>query len=190
MPNPSCRYQVDANDKIIDIQGSWNTFAKANGGDTLLRSPILKQSIWTFIRGLSTTYIYQVLINQVRETKKSIRFPFRCDSAELLRYMEMEISPGKDDTIWFQTSLKRQINPNTLPRHSRLRPKPLPIVKMCAWCKSVWVRDSWITLTEAIWLQGLLDLPEVPPITHGICPDCKSLMEQEVKVYQATQSPY
>jgi hypothetical protein len=170
MSNQSCRYQVDAEDKLISIEG----------GESLYPSPPLNQSIWTFIKGLSTRFIYQMLISQVRETETAVQFPFRCDSAEFLRYMEMEISPGENDSVWFQTTLKRQIETNALPNYSGPTPIQEAAVKMCAWCKLVLVGSSWLSLEDAIWLQGLLDTPEAPPITHGLCPDCNRSMRQEI----------
>ncbi len=181
MLNPSCRYQVDAHDKIIAIEGSWAAFARANGGETFLSSPPINQPIWTFIRGLSTRFIYQMLLSQVRETGNTLHFPFRCDSAEMLRYMEMEMSAGKDNSVWFKTTLKRQINPNILPGHVSPTPRQESLIKMCAWCKLVLVRNNWLSLEDAIWMQGIFDVEEAPPISHGLCPDCKYVMEQEAK---------
>lgn len=181
MPNQTISYQVDAADNIISIGGSWRTFAKNNGGEALVSSPPIGQSLWTFINGLSTRFIYQMVISQVRQTKKPLLFPFRCDSPTTLRYMDMEIAPGAGDTVWFRTLLKREIGLPPFAIQNKPAPQEKSLIKMCAWCKMIWIHDNWLTLEDAIWLQGLLDTPEVAPITHGICPDCNNSVQAEIE---------
>jgi hypothetical protein len=180
MLTKSCSYQIDTKDEIIYVGGTWSAFANANGGQSLLLNSPLGQPIWAFVNGLSTRFIYQTLINRVRSSRTPLVFPFRCDSPDTLRYMEMEISPGADDSIWFRTTLKREIGPNTLPSNKAPICLEKSIVKMCSWCQLINVRNNWLTLEDAIWFQGLMDGPEVPPITHGICPDCNEVMHQEI----------
>lgn len=180
MLNQCCSYQVDAEDKIIYIGGGWNTFAIANGGNSLATSPPLGKSLWSCINGLSTRFIYQSLVNKVRRTKQKISLPLRCDAPDTLRYLELEISPGARDSIWFRTTLKKEIDQNSLSPIAKPDLMEQPTIKMCAWCKLIAFRDSWLTIEDVIWFHGLLDGPEVPPITHGICPDCNQQMETEL----------
>jgi hypothetical protein len=53
---------------------------------------------------------------------------------------------------------------------------------MCAWCSLVLVNADWIALEDAIWLLGLFDTPEAPPISHGMCPDCVKHLNQNIKL--------
>ena len=187
MLTKSCTYQIDAEDNIIFVGGAWSSFANANSGQGLLSSPPLNKSIWDFIVGLSTQYIYHTLINRVRTNRKPLTFPFRCDSPDTLRYLEMEISPGVGDSVWFRTTVKREIGPNTLPVIESSQSLEKSIIKMCSWCKLISVRNNWLTLEDAIWFQGLMDAPEVPPITHGICPDCNHILQDEINALKRTR---
>jgi hypothetical protein len=51
---------------------------------------------------------------------------------------------------------------------------------MCSWCKDVHLEKTWLDLEAAAPLLGLLDHCRLPPITHGICPDCRATLETEV----------
>jgi hypothetical protein len=182
MIKPSCLYEVDAQDRIISLGGAWTAFARENGGEKLLNNPPLGQPIWQIIRGLSTRNIYYLVMKQVRESGVTIRFPFRCDSPTTLRYMEMAVSPAENKGIYFQTTLTSVIERNTLVTRESHAPRQEPMVQICAWCDLVLVRSDWLSLEDAIWLLGLFDTPEAPPISHSICPACVRLLDKEVKL--------
>jgi hypothetical protein len=184
MLKTSCLYEVDAQDKIISIGGAWTAFARENGGEKLLNSPPLGQPIWHFIKGLSTRNIYYLIMKQVRETGATIRFPFRCDSPDTLRYMEMELSPGENNGVRFQTTLTRVLEQNSIYTRDSHAPRQEAMVQVCAWCDLVLVHSDWLSLEDAIWMLGLFDVPEAPPISHSICPACVRLLNKEVKLRQ------
>ena len=181
LKNSYCCYQVNVRDTITSIGGAWSEFARKNEGDALLNQPPLGHSIWDFIEGNSTKYIYAILMKQVRDTGESIQFPFRGDSAAMVRYMGMKISLGEASSLWFETSISKEM-PKEMDRALYGRPQQLiPLVHMCAWCNLVQVKNEWLSLEAAIWVLGLFDTSETPPITHGICPTCAQLLEQSVQ---------
>jgi hypothetical protein len=130
-----------------------------------------------------------MLISQVRETGTSVRFPFRCDSPDLLRYMEMEISLGEEDSVWFQTYLKRQVSVDSIPNHNGKESlRDTHLIKICAWCRLVLVQNNWYSLEDAVWMLGIFDESEAPEITHGICYDCGELMKQEMEILKSSSN--
>lgn len=184
MLKKSCCYQVDAQDRIVSLGGAWTAFARENGGEKLLNSPPLGQPIWHAIQGLSTQNIYYLIMKQVRETGAIIRFPFRCDSPDVLRYMEMEVSPAENNGVSFQTMLTRVIERDSVHARDSRPAAQESMVQICAWCDRVLVRSDWLSLEDAIWLLGLFDAPEAPPISHSICPACVRMLNKEVQLLQ------
>jgi hypothetical protein len=166
--------------------GTWSAFAKENGGHSLLDNPPVGRSIWEFIEGLSTRNIYALAMKQVRNKGRSICFPFRNDSPEMLRYMNMHIESGAAGSLWFRTTIQREIRKDTLAEKNVPKPENHPnyLVHMCAWCNLVEVAGEWFSLASAIWALGLLDGPEVPPITHGICPKCVGQINERHENHQ------
>jgi hypothetical protein len=179
MLTPSCCYQVDAEDRIINIDGAWSAFARENGGQSLLNNPPIGRLIWDLIRGMSTRNIYHIIMKQVRKTGHPARFPFRCDSPDVRRYMEMKISLGEAGSLWFQTSIAKVVaaDGNNVSNYAASPTKEL--VQMCAWCDRVQVGDEWLPLEVAIWSLGLLDTPEAPPISHDICLSCYNQLHKK-----------
>jgi hypothetical protein len=122
-------------------------------------------------------------MKQVRETGATLRFPFRCDSPDALRYMEMAVSPTENNGLIFQTTLTRVLERSSLyPKESR-PPGQESMVQICAWCDLVLVHSEWLSLEDAIWMLGLFDTSEAPPISHSICPACVRLLNKEVKLH-------
>lgn len=185
MLKSSCRYQIDAQDRLVSVQGAWSLFAMENGGKKLLEDSPLGQPIWNFIEGRSTRYIYKILIQQVREICQSVQFPFRADSPDELRYMDMEITPGVDNCVWFQTSISRVLDRASLTDDIIRSPARNAFFEICAWCNKVQVGAEWVSLVDAIWMLGLFDKPKAPPVSHGICPDCVKVLRREVYAVNA-----
>jgi len=56
-----------------------------------------------------------------------------------------------------------------------------PLVRVCAWCKRVELpADTWIAPEEAVSALSLFDSPAFPGLTHGMCPRCYSLFDQQL----------
>ena len=87
---------LDADDKIVRVNDAWLAFAAENTAPQLTASVVLDQSIWRFIQGQETSYLYQQIFRRVRAGQSPVTFPFRCDSPDCRRFMEMELSllPG------------------------------------------------------------------------------------------------
>ncbi len=190
LKNSYCFYQVDARDTLTSIGGAWSEFAKKNDGDALLTHSPLGHSIWDFIEGNTTRYLYRIIMKQVRDTGEPIYFPFRGDSPNFLRHMAMKISLGEAASLWFESSISKEI-PKGMTRALYGRPhQPIPLIHMCAWCNLVRVCNQWLSLDAAIWVLGLFDTPKVPPITHGMCPECVKQVNQNIHTKNWTKAQY
>jgi hypothetical protein len=85
----------------LSCQQRWLAFAGENGAPQLTASLVLDQFLWRFIQGQETVYLYKQIFGRLRAGKSPIKFPFRCDSPDCRRFMEMKLSLLPGDTIQF-----------------------------------------------------------------------------------------
>lgn len=166
------RLRLDASDIIRSYNQPWEQFAIENGAPQMPRR-VLGQPIWRFMSGSTVTQVYQQLFSQVRMSGKPVTVPFRCDSPELKRYMEMTIVQENGAGLELVTSLLRT-EPQTetifLDAKASTREQTLG---MCAWCKKVRLPSGeWADTEAAVRALGLLNHPEPPGFSHTMCPAC------------------
>ena len=94
---------IDDADKIVHVNDDWLAFARENTAPQLTASVVLDQPIWRFIQGQETSYLYQQIFSRVRAGVSPVKFPFRCDSPDCRRFMEMKLSllPGGCHPVHF-----------------------------------------------------------------------------------------
>ncbi|MDW8326993.1 MAG: hypothetical protein RMK99_10535 [Anaerolineales bacterium] len=90
-------YWIDDHDQIVCISNNWPSFALTNGAPDLMPEAVLQRPIWEFMAGDETREFFEILLERVRNHGLSARLPFRCDSPEAVRFMEMRLSPTYDD---------------------------------------------------------------------------------------------
>ncbi len=49
-------------------------------------------------------------------------------------------------------------------------------LEMCGWCDRFEVDGEWVEVEEAARRLELFNRPELPAISHGICPDCNQML--------------
>lgn len=170
-------YTVDALDRIQAMGGDWDRFARDNQGEHLIGPGVLGRSIWDFLGSPDVKGVYRALFTQARNETETIRMPFRCDSPEELRELELTIKPEADGSLAV-TSRTLRVQPRSHPVHlldSRL-PRTSELLSMCAWCKRVSMEGEWWDLDDAVAHFRILDDVPLPGVTHGICPTCDDSM--------------
>ncbi|ARN74279.1 hypothetical protein [Oceanicoccus sagamiensis] len=170
------QYDINKDNIITSICQDFLRFAEQN--DYLLKEArILNSPLFDFIEGDDTRYMNSVLINRVRETKIQLTVPFRCDSQDHRRYMEMSIIPLEDDGLRFKNFLvksekKQDIVLSNLDTH-----KSIDVISMCSWCNRFKVTNTqWEEADIAVRELGLFGDNDRKRITHGICQTCSELI--------------
>ena len=163
-----CR--IDSVDKISFVNDAWASFAVANGASHL---PALAPgtSLFDHIFGMPVRQVYRDLVQRVRESGVEVSFPFRCDSPDLRRYLEMCIVPLPGDEVEFRSRIIReeQRTPPVFTTESgRCHPQQ---IAMCSWCKKIAAPD-WVEVEVAVGKLGLIEGADQPLISHGMCPEC------------------
>lgn len=171
-------YRIDRDDMVTEVGGLWDKFAEENGAAGL-RASVIGRSIWDFIGHLFVQRLYRELFDATRRLGKPVNVDFRCDSARVLRYMEMRIDPLPDGGLEVQSRLVLE--------QDRARPLVQDVIfrnvqqgmSMCSRCNSVYVRqlERWMEISEALeggWINEPLK------VVYGMCALCADRLRNQV----------
>lgn len=178
-PLADITYQIDGNDRLVGFNDQWDVFAKNNDGHSLTSNHTCNVLIWDFIHDPETRHIHKVLLKKVRKSRQMLSFPFRCDSPELRRYMQMEISPQSDGNILYRCRFikeeaKQPVTPHEPPFDDRET-----LLRMCSWCKKADVGGNlWMEIEDAVDYLGLFSSAQIQPITHTMCERCLAALSE------------
>jgi hypothetical protein len=167
------QYELDREDRIRSVNAGWSAFARENEAEHLIDA-VLGTSIWDWVVGVEVRHLYRLLFSRLRDTHGTTRFPFRCDSPGLRRFMELEIVALPDGGLRFSARLKRverRVPVRVVDAHVA---RSEELVAICSWCRRVRADgELWLELEDAA--SGLRLLEDSPPaITHTICTDCEA----------------
>jgi hypothetical protein len=166
-------YAIDDEDRLIRVDDGYYRFAAENGwegaGDSLGRS------IWDFVAGHDVQKLQRLLLRRVREGAHDVELPFRCDSPDVTREMDIRIAADKTGrVVLFSAKLRAE--------EEREEPQPLlnpdaprdesDFLSMCAWCDRFLVEGEWVEVEEAARRLELFRRITLPELDHGICPAC------------------
>jgi hypothetical protein len=166
-------YRIDADDTIDFVNDTWTQFATANDAATLA-CDIVGSSIWDHIDGVSVIQVYRHLLWRVRTNRVSATFPFRCDSPDRFRHMQLVIQPLEKDRVEFVATLQSEglhAKPIELLRAQRARDSA-HFLRICSWCKAFCTTDGWVPIEKAIEQTSCYTVEPFPMLTHGICDAC------------------
>jgi hypothetical protein len=168
-------------DKLVFVNDAWLAFAGENTAPQLTASLVLDQPIWRFIQGQETSYLYKQIFRRVRAGKSPVKFPFRCDSPDCRRFMEMQLSLLPGNAIQFMAQILRQEWRQSLDFLDTSRDIPREFLKICSWCKKINIPGrGWEEITAAIVALDLFGRHPMPRMTHTICDACHSAIRLEL----------
>jgi hypothetical protein len=169
-------YSLDERDRIVRVNDAWTAFALDNDAPELAREQVLDRPIWEFLNDSTTRQIYRSLVSRVRAGREA-RFPLRCDSPDLRRYLNMIITPARENHVSFEVVVVA-VEPRPTQRiwdRRTIRSDRLLVV--CAWCKHVHVNGEWMEIEDALTPLRIFESEPLPALTHGICGACNRAME-------------
>lgn len=176
------RYHIDSEERLTCANDEWLAFAVENNSSHLTRKSVLERPLWDFITGMETRHLYRLIFSKVKKTGMPVKIPYRCDSPELRRFMEMEIVPVKDGSVQMNCTLLR-VEPR--PRMDLLDPfmdRSNEFLTICSWCRRVKIGSGWVEVEEAVQRLNLFEAQRLPQLTHGICPDCHEIAMREFRM--------
>jgi hypothetical protein len=174
-------WTIDGADKIVHVNDHWLAFALENTAPQLTASLVLDQPIWRFIQGQETSYLYQQIFHQVRTGKAPVTFPFRCDSPDCRRFMEMKLALLPGAAIQFTAHILREEWREPIDLLDASRNRSGEFVTVCSWCKKINIPgQGWGEIEAAIVALDLFGHHSMPRLTHTICDSCRSALRLEL----------
>jgi hypothetical protein len=174
-------WTIDGADKIVHVNDAWLAFAVENTAPQLTAALVLDQPIWRFIQGQETSYLYQQIFRRVRAGQSPVTFPFRCDSPDCRRFMEMELALLSGDAIQFTAHILREEWRDPVDFLDASRNKSGEFVTVCSWCKKIHIPGrGWGEVEAAIRGLDLFGHLSMPRMTHTICDSCRSALRLEL----------
>ena len=168
-------YRIDARDRLMSANEDWYAFARENGVYALAAADVIGQSLDNFLCDEETKHLFEILIQKVRRTLRTMVLPYRCDSPDCRRFMELTVVPQASAEVEFHSRIIRQEwrEPVRLLAKETVRTDEKLV--MCGWCKKIRMPDDrWIEVEAAVGELELFAAPRLPQISHGICPQCSA----------------
>lgn len=171
------RWVVDHEDRILEVDGPWDEFARANDGERAVGTDVIGTRWGEHVVDVETRQLLTELYERVRRTGHSVEVPFRCDAPELARWLVLCIVPLGEGRLEITSRTERVEPRRAIPAlDSTIEHDPARMIRCCSWCKDVWVEgDGWQPLERAAASIGLF-LHRPPELTHGVCPRCVEMM--------------
>lgn len=170
-------YAIDDQDRLIRLDEGYYRFAEENGWDGAGDS--LGRLLWDFVAGNDVRRLQRLLLRRIRDELRDVELPFRCDSPELRREMDLQITADRSGRVVLFAARLRSEEP---------RPEPQPLfdpsvprddrdfLPMCAWCDRFLVEGEWVEVEEAAKRLELFRRSELPTLDHSICPRCNDTL--------------
>ena len=143
---------------------------------------VLDQPIWRFIQGQETSYLYRQIFSRVRAGVSPVTFPFRCDSPDCRRFMEMKLSLLPGGAIEFISHILREEWRDPVDLLDNSRDQSGEFLKVCSWCKKINIPgQGWGEIEAAIAPLDLFGHHTTPRMTHTICDSCHDAVKLELE---------
>lgn len=162
-------YLLDAQDRLVDVCPEWDAVALAGAAQPgSLRIDVIGQPLRQFIAGDVTRMYMEAVLQSCRLTGQARSLPYRCDTPDLQREMEMRLEPLAQDALRVEHRLLR-----SSPRPSRFTAQPLPFgATPRLWRCSICLRLGKQT-PDGRWSDvAQPDAPEAK-VVYTLCPHCR-----------------
>ncbi len=169
-------YAIDEHDHLVKVDEGYYSFAEENGWAEAGTS--LGRSLWDYVAGEEMRKLQRMLVRRVRDEAGDVELPFRCDGPEVRRRMDIRIvaRPGGRAVLFSARLRSEEEREEPQPLLDPGAPRSEEVLVMCGWCDRFEVGGEWVEVEEAARRLDLFDRPELPSLSHGICPDCSELL--------------
>jgi hypothetical protein len=176
MSTAALSYAIDEHDHLVKVDEGYYRFAEENGWDEAGTS--LGRSLWDYVAGEDLRKVQRLLLRRIRDEVGDVELPFRCDGPDVRREMDIRIlaRPGGRAVLFSARLRSEEERDIPQPLLDPAAPRGSDTLAMCGWCDRFEVDGEWVEVEEAARRLGLFERPELPALSHGICPDCNELL--------------
>ena len=163
-------YVLDHRDRIISVGEAWDHFADENGGMNVSSKDVIGRPLWDFVAGDTTRMWLETLFGSARLCGRTIERPYRCDSPNLKRFMQMRIGFEQGGILRIEHKILAT-EKRSAPVHFQYRAKALRNTRQrCSICGRV-KNGNWHEPIEAN-----AEVPAVILVVYTVCEDCRRIM--------------
>jgi len=176
MTTETLSYAIDEHDHLIRVDEGYYRFAEENGWREAGTS--LGRSLWDYVAGDDMRKLQRLLLRRIRDELGDVELPFRCDGPEVRREMNIRIvaRPGGRVVLFSARLRSEEARDFPQPLLDPEAPRGEETLPMCGWCDRFEVDGEWVEVEEAARRLELFNEPELPALSHGICPDCNEML--------------
>lgn len=164
-------YTLDAENRIIAIQGAWDEFAIDNNGDEITANNVIGKSLLRYVTGKVTRNALLNLLAKVRCHHVTAVMDYRCDSPSSKRWMRMTLTSEPKGHIRVTCQLIRQQAYTQVVQITCASERNKYTVVRCSLCNRINQQDGWYEVEDLAnkhqcfhWL-----------VIYGLCPNCKEM---------------
>jgi len=176
MSTKALSYAIDEQDHLVKVDKGYYNFAAENGWAEAGTS--LGRSLWDYVAGEEMRKLQRMLVRRVRDEVGDVKLPFRCDGPGVRREMDIRIAarPGGRAVLFSAKLRSEEEREIPQPLLDPDAPRSEETLTMCGWCDRFEVDGEWVEVEEAARRLELFNRPELPTLSHGICPDCNEML--------------
>lgn len=164
-------YRIDAEDRIIEVSENWTTFHEGNSPAPL--KDVIGCSVWDFIQDIEIHHLYKEIFQHLRKGKSARPIPFRCDSPDERRWLELRFQVLPNAHIELRSQIVRTEPRPPVKLLMQDTPRSQDFISICSMCKKIKVSENqWVEIEEGVVLLKLFEAESMPQLTHGLCADC------------------
>jgi hypothetical protein len=165
------QYVIDADNCIVDVDLQWLAFARANDADSLGKDAVIGEYLIKYIAGWETADFYSKIYKVLRKTGKELTLPFRCDSPDVRRYMELRLIPLEDGCIQHIGRLLRREQRKYVPLLDPGLGRTGDYQKICSICRKIMTDNGqWEEIEEALDEPYSVPFSGLRRLSHTLCP--------------------
>ena len=168
---PVCLW-IDGSARIVAVNAAWDRFAEENEGESATRDHVVGTDLFGWIRGDETRMMLIALLQFVRLTGESVTREYRCDTAELRRFMRMVVRREEAGLIRFDHELLRTERMSVPVRFRGRQDSDHAAVRRCSFCNRVEIKNAWWNGDEAARDGRLRSSGSVVTVRYVVCPLC------------------
>jgi hypothetical protein len=162
--------RLDGNDTITFASAEWLDFVRETGGPALTVAGVLGRAFSDFAPDPYLAPLYRLVFRRVRETRQTMRVPFRLEASGRRWHLELHVVPLADGKVECRYDTLLVEGPGR------------ELVTQCAWCRRVHLPEGQWAAREIVAERLDLFLGDPPRVTHGICPSCAVGFSASVKL--------
>lgn len=169
-------YWLDVGDTIVDIAPGWEHFANANDAPDLDVRRVIGRNLMNYVHGDVTRMFVRTLIQSARLLRRPLVRPYRCDSPEVRRDMEMRLCVEDSGLLRWE---HRLVSATPFERRIAFAPAEPTEARRCT------VRCSMCNRLKSPrgWHEPVDQPPPAEtcsplPVIYGVCPECLNYPER------------